>query len=105
MLKRIITISLFLVCLFSLSFSADTKSKQAVVDNPVEQKQSTIQPTTPGTTQPQSVTPKATSPDALAIPWLSVNAGGSVNMTSTNFGLKASVGQSVIGYSTSSNFQ
>jgi len=39
------------------------------------------------------------------IPWFSINTGGETEMSSTNFGLKSSLGQSVAGSAASTNYQ
>jgi hypothetical protein len=42
---------------------------------------------------------------AYAIDWYSINGGGTVNATSTNYQMGASIGQSVAGAGTSTNYQ
>jgi hypothetical protein len=58
--------------------------------------------------QPQAIAPftaeAAMEPGAYAIPWQSINAGGD-NLSSTNYQMMFSVGQSVIGYATSTNYE
>src|SRR4030067_2491350 len=107
MLKRTVVFSLLLALLAGPAWSAKTKDKTPIADRPKEQKQPLQSPSTDLMDKiPESVvTHPAVSPDAFAIPWQSVNAGGVITMTSTNFGMKASVGQWVIGYSTSTNYQ
>lgn len=51
------------------------------------------------------VTPPASPLAGEEIPWLSLNAGGTTEMTSTNFGIRASAGQSVAGASSSANYK
>jgi len=56
---------------------------------------------------PQTVTPLTPAPagtDAYDIPWQSINAGGD-DMSSTNYQMLSSVGQSVIGYTSSTNYE
>ena len=48
--------------------------------------------------------PVAAGPDAYDIPWQSINAGGD-DMQSANYQMLSSVGQSVIGYASSDNYQ
>jgi len=107
MLKRILISGVLLALFFNLGWPAKTKDKTPSVERPVEQKQQNQAPSTNLLDKkPETVTtPQPASPDAFNIPWLSINAGGDITMTSTNFGMKASVGQSVIGYATSDSFQ
>jgi hypothetical protein len=46
----------------------------------------------------------ATEPTAYEIPWQSINAGGD-DLSSDNYQMSFSVGQTVIGYATSDNFE
>ena len=48
--------------------------------------------------------PAPADANAYSIPWQSINAGGD-DMQSTNYQMMSSVGQSVIGYATSDNYQ
>ena len=52
----------------------------------------------------ESATPAAAGAATYQIPWQSINGGGAP-ATSTNYQVNASVGQSAIGYSTSTNYQ
>ncbi len=58
--------------------------------------------------QPQVVAPATVEstmePTAYEIPWQSINAGGD-DLSSTNYRMLFSVGQSVIGYATSDNYE
>jgi len=99
--------AILVALLAQVAWTADSKMKRAEVQDPVEQKRQN-QVSTPGFIQDSpdvNQTPGVTSPQAFEIPWLSVNAGGAINLTSTNFELKASVGQSVIGSSASNSYQ
>jgi hypothetical protein len=57
-------------------------------------------------TVPEGIMPQATPAGAATyeIPWQSVNGGGAPS-SSTNYSVNASVGQSAIGYSTSTNYE
>jgi hypothetical protein len=69
------------------------------------------------TAQGQSVSPQqeedsnpstktqTTSPQAFQLNWLSINGGGVINASSTNYQLGLSVGQSVAGFATSTSYQ
>jgi len=49
--------------------------------------------------------PTYPSPQAFQLNWLSINGGGAINASSTNYQLGLSVGQSVAGFATSSSYQ
>src|SRR3990172_6488342 len=53
----------------------------------------------------KEVSQSPTAPAALQLPWSSLNGGGDVSMSSTNYKAKVTTGQSVIGESQSSNYQ
>lgn len=45
------------------------------------------------------------SPQAFQLNWLSINGGGAINASSTNYQMGLSVGQSVTGFGSSSSYQ
>lgn len=49
--------------------------------------------------------PQTATPNAYRIPWTSINAGGELASTSTNYKIRASTAQSVIGESQSANYK
>jgi len=54
----------------------------------------------------QNIAPQEqASPSAYEIDWTSINAGGDLNLSSTNYKVKVSTGQSVIGESQSTNYK
>lgn len=80
--------------------SADTK--------PVLEAEEIIQaqPTPPA--KPTSNTPalgRPASPQAFQLNWLSINGGGAISASSTNYRLGLSVGQSVAGAASSTSYQ
>lgn len=82
----------------------------AVADTkPVQEPEEIIQvPTTPpGAQTSNPVIPhgRPTSPQAYQLNWLSINGGGAVSASSTNYRLGLSVGQSVAGFASSSSYQ
>ena len=80
--------------------AADTK--------PVQEPDEIIQaqPTIPAekTSNPTALG-RPVSPQAFQLNWLSINGGGAINASSTNYQLGLSVGQSVAGFATSSSYQ
>jgi len=80
-MKKIILFSAMPVLVLSLTvWSADSKS--------------------PVTDQEQKTTPinKPASPLADQVPWLSINDGGDLNLSSTNYKVSVTIGQTAIGY-------
>jgi hypothetical protein len=67
---------------------------QSRATNPVESPSST-------TASPH----QPASPQAFQLNWLSINGGGAINASSTNYQLGLSVGQSVAGLASSSSYQ
>jgi hypothetical protein len=63
------------------------------------------------TVKPEEKVPNTTisvrpvSPQAFQLNWLSINGGGAINASSTNYQLGLSVGQSVAGFASSSSYQ
>jgi len=63
---------------------------------------------TPLKTEPvpvRQVSQPESAPTAFQLPWSSINGGGDVTMSSTNYKAKVTTGQSVIGESQSTNYQ
>lgn len=103
MLKRTLIFGLLLALLVNLSWSADAKnstSGESVDKAPVAK--TAIPFSVNETIQPEAAQP-ADADATYKVPWTSVNAGGSTTALSTNYRMKASVGQSAIGSSTSAN--
>ncbi len=104
MQKKILISSWLVALLFSVSLAADTKSQKAGAKEP----QQPIQVTTPGSIQDKEnmdKTKPATPTAGFQIPWSSINAGGELNTGSTNYKMKVTTAQSVIGVSQSTNFK
>jgi hypothetical protein len=59
----------------------------------------------PSIAQPVQPAPVVSSSAAFQLNWLSLNGGGAINASSTNYKLGLSVGQSVAGAATSTNYQ
>src|SRR4030067_2961889 len=97
-MKKTIALLTFLLVSFSLvSLSwADKGKKEAKPQLPEVQRQ-------PAVILPVAEQPSA--PAAFQIPWSSINGGGEVSMSSTNYKAKTTTGQSVIGESQSTNYQ
>ncbi len=53
----------------------------------------------------KEVSQSPTAPAAFQLPWSSLNGGGDVTMSSTNYKAKTTTGQSVIGESQSTNYK
>ena len=53
----------------------------------------------------KQISQSPTAPTAFQLPWSSLNGGGNVNMSSTNYKAKVTTGQSVIGESQSTNYR
>ncbi len=118
-MKRLLLMSLsclLIVCLAGASLA----EKPTLVE---DKKSTSVQKITPQSEKPQSTgrtsTPQSTPPvvepavpdlqaaneaAAYDIPWQSINAGGD-DISSTNYQMMFSVGQSVIGYATSTNYE
>lgn len=64
-----------------------------------------IPPSGQTTGKPAPPVVPSVSPQAFQLNWLSINGGGAINASSTNYQLGLSVGQSVAGYATSSSYQ
>jgi len=87
MKKLILFIALILSC-WVLSAWADNKTPLKTEPAPVKE-----------------ISQSATAPTAFQLPWSSINGGGDVTMSSTNYKAKVTTGQSVIGESQSTNYQ
>ncbi len=88
--KKIILLTTFLIICLGVSAWADkksntTKSEPAPITNTIPRQEAT--------------------PTAYEIPWTSINGGGELASTSTNYKIRASTAQSVIGESQSANYK
>jgi len=112
-LMVLLTGAAFLAVAFGFTAFADEpkpvkKSEEETVKQEV---QKPVEKTEETAVQPElnlpNVQPAAatSSSAAFQLNWLSVNGGGAINATSTNYRLGLSVGQSVAGYATSSSYQ
>ncbi len=89
-MKKIIFLTAVLITCFVVSAWAENKSK------PVKSEPVPI----------QNIAPKEkATPTAYEIPWTSINAGGSITLASTNYSMRVSTAQSVIGESQSANYK
>jgi hypothetical protein len=86
MKKPILIIALILNC-WVLSAWADNKTPLKPESDPVR------------------LISQPSAPAAFQIPWTSINGGGDVSMSSTNYKAKVTTGQSVIGESQSTNYK
>ena len=88
--KKTILLTVFLISCFVVSVGADNKSK-TVKSEPVPI---------------QNIAPKEkATPAVYEIDWTSINGGGELASTSTNYKIRASTAQSVIGESQSTNYK
>jgi len=107
MLKKIF-LSNILILSLALVFLAwgDVGKKEMKSETPQIQKTPVESPIV---TDPSNEKPKAESPasplQSYKIPWSSINAGGNLNLSSGNYKMKGSVGQSAIGQSQSTNYK
>lgn len=93
MRKEILISSLFLVFQFSILWSAGTRNKEAKIqDQRVAGQES------------QKSKTEAMAAQSYNITWSSLNGGGDITMRSTTYRLKVSTAQSVIGFSSSANY-
>jgi hypothetical protein len=101
--NRTVITSVLLALLFNLGWAAD-RAGQIEPKSPAVKQES--QPKAPELQRnsPENK-PEIAAPQASQIPWQSLNGGGDINMTSTNFKMKGSVGQSTIGFATSASYQ
>lgn len=89
-MKKLILLTASLIVCLALSVWADNKSK-TVKSEPVPI---------------QNIAPKEQpSPTAYEIPWTSINGGGELASTSTNYKIRATTAQSVIGEAQSTNYK
>ncbi len=91
--KISIGLGLLLALFFSTVWSADNKQPLNKPKTPVNQESL------------GKAKEEAPSPLADQVPWSSVNGGGALNMSSTNYKVHGTEGQSGIGYGTSTNYQ
>lgn len=97
--RFLLSILILSLALVSLVW-ADKGKKEMKSETPVE---------SPVVTDQSQEKPKAESPastlQSYKIPWSSLNAGGELNLGSTNYKMKVTTGQTVIGVSQSTNYK
>jgi len=107
----IIAIGILLLLVLTVTLSGERIVSKDKAQIKVERKTINVE-TTPRSferdsgvsTYESSVVEQPTSTDDYNIPWQSINAGGG-HLQSTNYQISSSIGQSVIGYATSDNYQ
>lgn len=90
-MKKIILLTAFLFSFLAISAWAEKKSK---TDKSEPVPITNIIPTQ-----------KEATPTAFEIPWTSINGGGELASTSTNYKIRATTAQSIIGESQSTNYK
>lgn len=111
---KILPIATVSVCLLIGAAPADKRTASDLPPAPTSAP-AAVQPTMPASNQSDldlSLAPStssgaeaASSAATYEIDWYSVNGGGTVNATSTNYRMGASIGQSVAGAATSTSYQ
>lgn len=119
-MKRLVTVLAPIAILAALVIGAAPSTKKvADVDSPSATQPTATSPEATGVAPIESaplndqaivpapeVQPQPADANAnYAIDWYSINGGGTVNATSTNYKMGASIGQSVAGAATSTNYQ
>src|SRR3990172_8670048 len=107
MLKRIFLSSILILSLVLVSLTWGDKGKQEMKSETPQIQKPPVE--SPIVTNQSREKPKVESPSfplqSYKIPWSSINAGGNLNLSSGNYKMKGSLGQSAIGQSQSTNYK
>ena len=107
MLKRIFLSSILILSLVLVSLTWGDKGKQEMKSETPQIQKPPVE--SPIVTDQSREKPKVESPSSplqsYKIPWSSINAGGNLNLSSSNYKMKGSLGQSAIGQSQSTNYK
>lgn len=105
---RKLVIALPSVALLALPLIAAAPAKRTteVAQTPLPTPTPVVESAAPNLAPPATGAPTAAGSMAnYAIDWYSINGGGAINATSTNYQMGASIGQSVAGTASSANYQ
>ncbi len=107
MLKKIFLSNTLILSLVLVSLAWGDKGKKETKSETPQIQKTPVQ--SPIVTDQSNEKPKAESPSSplqsFEIPWTSINAGGELNLSSTNYKMKVSTGQSAIGETQSTNYK